>query len=108
MEFGGYLFTAWLYFTGKVSPEVEVLILIFAVLLSMLLSTVALLLDVITFHGLSRLNHILVLFLVAFLECFGYRQINTWYRLKGSILWLLKRRADWGRMARSGRWQQTG
>lgn len=108
VELGGYLFTAWLYFTGKVSPEVAVLILIFAVLLSMLLSTVALLLDEITFHGLSRLNHILVLFLVAFLECFGYRQINTWYRLKGSILWLLKRRADWGRMTRSGRWQQTG
>lgn len=83
------------------------LILMFAVLLSVLLSTVALLLDEITFHGLSRIKHILLLFLFAFLECFGYRQLNAWYRLKGSITWLFGRRAAWGRMTRTGQWQRS-
>lgn len=107
IESAGYLFTLYLAVTGKLNLEVAAIFLAFAVLLSVLLSTVALLLDEITFKGIERLKYLPVLFLYSFLECFGYRQLNAWCRIKGAYKWLTGSKADWGRMVRTGSWQQN-
>ena len=107
VESAGYLFTIYLAVTGAVKPEIAVNFLAFAVLLSVLLSTVAMLLDEITFKGIERLRYLPVLFLCSFLECFGYRQINAWCRIKGAFKWLTGSKSDWGRMVRSGAWQKN-
>jgi cellulose synthase/poly-beta-1,6-N-acetylglucosamine synthase-like glycosyltransferase len=106
IEIFGYVFTAWLIMSGKISYDIALIFLMFAVFLSVMLSTTAIFLDEITFRGISRLKYIPVLFLCAFLECFGYRQINAWYRIKGAIKWLLGHKQDWGRMTRKGSWQK--
>lgn len=105
VEIAGYLFTAWLWATGQIDGEIALVILIFALSLSLLLSSTAYLLDEIAFQEKSGLRHVPVLLLFAVLECLGYRQWNAWLRLRGTWRWITGRRADWGRMTRSGRWQ---
>jgi len=107
IETAGYLFTLYLAVSGRLNLEIAAIFLTFAVLLSVLLSTVALLLDEITFKGIERLKYLPVLFLYSFLECFGYRQLNAWYRIKGAFKWLTGRQADWGKMVRTGSWQKN-
>ena len=107
IEIAGYLFTLYLTITGRLNLEIAATFLTFAVLLSVLLSTVALLLDEITFKGIERLKYLPVLFLYSFLECFGYRQLNAWYRIKGAFKWLTGRKPDWGKMVRTGSWQKN-
>ena len=107
VELAGYIFTLYLALTGKIVPEIALIFFIFAVLLSVLLSTVALLLDEITFKGIDKLRYLPVIFAYSFFECFGYRQINAWFRIKGAVKWLTGSKADWGKMVRTGSWQKN-
>lgn len=106
VEVAGYAFTVWLWVTGRIDGEIALLILVFAVSLSLLLSSTAYLLDEIAFQEKSSLKHVPVLLLFAVLECLGYRQLNTYYRVRGALRWLSGRTADWGRMTRTGHWQK--
>lgn len=105
VEMGGYIFTAYLFLAGKVSLAIALLFFCFAVFLSVLLSTIALLLDEITFRGISRLRYLPLLFVYSCLECFGYRQINAWFRIQGTLQWLAGGKRTWGTMIRKGKWQ---
>lgn len=107
VELSGYAFTAYLAISGKMNLEFTIIFFIFAILLSALLSTVALLLDEITFKGIEKLSFLPILFMYSFLECFGYRQINTWYKIKGALKWMSGSKSDWGKMTRSGAWQHN-
>jgi cellulose synthase/poly-beta-1,6-N-acetylglucosamine synthase-like glycosyltransferase len=106
VEILGYVFTLYLIIMGKVHLSVALLFFLFAIGLSVLLSTNALLLDEITFRGISKVRHLPVLFACSFLECIGYRQINAYYRIIGALKWLTGSHADWGKMVRSGSWQR--
>jgi cellulose synthase/poly-beta-1,6-N-acetylglucosamine synthase-like glycosyltransferase len=106
IELAGYLFTVYLVATGKLGLEIALIFFLFAMFLSVLLSTTSMLLDEITFRGISKLKYIPVLFACSFLECLGYRQINTYYRIKGTYKWLMGRKQEWGKMTRKGGWQK--
>lgn len=105
VELAGYLFTAYLLIMGKASLIDSTVIFSFAVLLSVLLSTVSLLLDEITFPGATSLRGTVVLVAISFLECFGYRQLNMIYKIQGAFAWMSNRKHEWGVMTRTGRWQ---
>lgn len=105
VEMGGYIFTAYLFLAGKVSLAIALLFFCFAVFLSVMLSTIALLLDEITFRGISRLRYLPLLFLYSCLECFGYRQINACFKIQGTLWWLAGGKGTWGTMIRKGKWQ---
>jgi hypothetical protein len=49
------------------------------------------------------------MFVVAVLENFGYRQINSCWRFVGTMRWLFsrRRRHSWGHVSRDGSWQQN-
>ena len=106
VEAFGYLFTLYLLVMGKVNGVDVMVVFIFAVSLSVFLSTVGLLLDEITFPGETRLSGIFFLFLISILECFGYRQLNAYYKIKGVTAWITNKRATWGTMTRTGSWQK--
>lgn len=83
------------------------LTLVFVVLsLGTFLSVCALLLEEKSFHLYPKFRHLVVLLLVAVLENFGYRQLNSWWRLKGFCLWLFGSEAKWDALPRSTAWQQ--
>jgi hypothetical protein len=102
VELGGYVFMAVAYPAGLVSWEAFVVFLALALGLGILLSASGLLLEEIAFHVYPSRRHLLVLALVVVLENFGYRQLNSWWRLVGLYRWATQREAQWGAMKRRG------
>ncbi|UMR28933.1 hypothetical protein MJ904_17730 [Massilia sp. MB5] len=47
-----------------------------------------------------------MLALIVIAENFGYRQLNTWWRLVGLYRWATQGEASWGAMTRKGSWQR--
>jgi hypothetical protein len=74
--------------------------------LGLMLSTTSLLLEELSFHTYPKARHLLVLFVVAVLENFGYRQVMSIWRLQA--LWgrITGAKIHWGAMKRNANWQQ--
>jgi len=81
VETCGYLFVIAGFALGIVSLSVFITFMLLAVGFGILLSTCALLLEEISFHIYKRPRHVLMLFGIAVLENFGYRQLNTLWRM---------------------------
>jgi len=88
--------------TGGVEPLTALLILGIALGLGVLLSTLSLMLEEASFHMYPRMQSILLLFWVAALENFGYRQLNVLWRLQGLWQWLRGKQGGWDAMQRKG------
>ena len=101
----GYVFVVISYLLGLLSLEATLTFFLLSVGLGMLLSTTSLLLEEISFHTYPKMRHVLLLLLAMIVENLGYRQLNSYWRLKGLIQWMLGRKAVWGVMTRSGSWQ---
>lgn len=106
LEVAGYAFIIIAALNGWVSLEASLVFLLVAVGLGVVLSTSALLLEELSFHVYPGLRSTLVLFAVAILENFGYRQLNAVWRLVGLLRWLGGGKAKWGEMRRGGKWSQ--
>ena len=102
VELGGYLFMIFAYAFGLVSWDAFVIFLFLAIGLGILLSASGLLLEEMAFHIYPRITHLGVLALVVIAENFGYRQINSWWRLVGLYRWATNRQSSWGEMKRKG------
>ena len=106
LEVSGYVFIVVAALNGWMSLEASLVFLLVAVGLGVVLSTSALLLEELSFHVYPGLRSTLVLFAVAILENFGYRQLNAVWRLIGLLRWLGGGQAKWGEMRRSGQWSK--
>jgi cellulose synthase/poly-beta-1,6-N-acetylglucosamine synthase-like glycosyltransferase len=101
VEFTGYLVFLTVLALGIASLPFALLFLFVAVMLGSVLSIAAVGLEELTFRRYTRLRDLLRLFLLAFAENLGYRQILTYYRLRGTISYF--RGLDgWGDMERKG------
>jgi cellulose synthase/poly-beta-1,6-N-acetylglucosamine synthase-like glycosyltransferase len=105
IELAGYVFTIGFFLLGYIPTTVALAFFIAALGFGWLLSMCALLLEEISFHMYPKPHHIMVLFLVAVAESFGYRQLITFWRLIGLYRWAKGGPAHWGEMARKGSWQ---
>jgi len=105
IEVGGYVLVVVGFMMGFVSVEVSLLFLLVAISLGILLSVSAVLLEEISFHVYPKPRHVLLLFLAAIAENFGYRQLNSLWRLIGLVKWLRGGKAQWGEMSRKSSWQ---
>lgn len=105
IEVFGYLFVTAGFFLGFVSFDVWLTLLLVAVSLGILLSVSAFLLEEISFHVYPKSKHVLFLLLGAVLENFGYRQLNSLWKVIGLYRWLVGKRATWGAMTRTASWQ---
>ena len=106
VELAGYLFMLWGFAFGVVSPAALTVFLLVAIGMGILLSVNGLLLETLSFRVYRRRRDMLRLFLVAILENFGYRQLNTLWRCRGMWQWFARRKHQWGAMKRSGQWGQ--
>lgn len=107
LEMLGLLFTLVLWALGYLNAAAALLFFAAAVGLGLLLSSSALLLEERSFHVYPRYRDSLVLFLWAVVENFGYRQMNTWWRLVGTWQWLTKQESHWGVMKRNTAWMSN-
>lgn len=102
VELGGYIFMVFAYATGLVSWEAFAIFLFLAIGLGILLSASGLLLEELAFHIYPRASQLALLALIVVLENFGYRQLNSWWRLIGLYRWATNRQSTWGVMKRKG------
>lgn len=107
IEVVGYISMIVLTVAGLVSLEVFLIFLAAAVGMGILLSVNAMLLEELSFGLFTRPRQQLRLFVVAVLENFGYRQMNSFWRFTGTLGWVFsrRRRHSWGRINRDGSWQ---
>lgn len=63
------------------------------------------LLEEISFRIYPQLRQLGLLALVVIVGNFGYRQLNTWWRLVGLFEWIRQKESQWGTMKRKGNWQ---
>lgn len=108
IELTGYVFMTVAFLFGMISGQAMVAFLVVAMGLGVLLSVSAFLLEEISFHIYPKPKHILILFLVAIAENFGYRQLNSVWRLMGLYYWARGKKGHWGEMTRKASWQKTG
>jgi cellulose synthase/poly-beta-1,6-N-acetylglucosamine synthase-like glycosyltransferase len=97
----GYLAFAVSVIMGWANTLFIVAFLGVAVVLGVALSVSAVALEELSFRRYPRFRDLFHLFGIAILENFGYRQLSTWWRLKGT--WSAIRKVEgWGRMQRKG------
>jgi len=102
IEFLGYLILAWMLAWQGVRVDLALMFLALALCFGVLLSTIALMLEELSFHVYPRKRDLLILFAFGVLENFGYRQVNVVWRLIGTWQWLRGKQGGWGVMRRSG------
>ena len=105
LEVLGYVFVVVTYLLGLLSFASALLFLLLAIGMGMLLSVSSLLLEELSFRTYPKMRHILLLFVVAIAENFGYRQLNSYWRVVGLVKWLVGRKPAWGEMKRTADWQ---
>lgn len=108
LELAGYVFMLIAWWFGVISPVAFLAFLLAAIGMGMLVSVTALLLEEMSFHLYPRLRQFWTLLAVAVIENFGFRQLNTIWRLQGLLQWVFRRKAVWGEQKRSGAWQKSG
>ncbi|TFV92759.1 glycosyltransferase family 2 protein [Oxalobacteraceae bacterium OM1] len=105
VELGGYVFMVIGVLTGAISWEAFSAFLFVAIGLGILLSASGLLLEEMSFHIYPKGKQLLMLAAVVLLENFGYRQLNSLWRLTGLYRWAMQKESSWGAMKRKGTWQ---
>jgi cellulose synthase/poly-beta-1,6-N-acetylglucosamine synthase-like glycosyltransferase len=105
IEVCGYLFVTAGFMLGFVSVQAWLILLIAAIGLGMLLSVSALLLEEMSFHVYPDQRDVFKLLFAAILENFGYRQLNSVWKLIGLYRWMIGKKAVWGAMTRIASWQ---
>ena len=101
LESAGYalVFASW--WLGRLDVAATGALLLLTVVMGILLSIFAVLLEEITMHRYPKVRNVLRLFLASVFENLGYRQLTLLARLFGMI-GLVSGRAGWGRMERRG------
>lgn len=101
IELLGYIGLVLALATGHAGIGLLSGFLAIAFLLGASLSFAAVALGELTFHRYARSSDILRLFLLGILDCFGYRQLSSWWRIRG-LFSFLRGRKEWGAMERRG------
>lgn len=103
IEVLAYLLTAYFFFTGLVDLNFTLTFLLAAFGLGVFISIFSLILEELTFRTYQSKRDLMWLIFTAVLENFGYRQLNSWWRLRGFWQFIRGRRHNWGTMKRVGR-----
>lgn len=101
IEMGGYVAFLVAVFTGNASNLYVFTFLALAVAFGVTISITSVALEELTFRRYPRLRDLLRLFWLAILENFGYRQLITFWRVRG-VVSKLRRVESWGIMERTG------
>lgn len=104
IEVFGYVIVTIGFILGFVSFKVWLVLLVAAISLGSLLSVSAFFLEEMSFHVYPKPQHVLLLLLGAILENFGYRQLNSLWKLIGLYRWMIGKKATWGAMTRTASW----
>jgi cellulose synthase/poly-beta-1,6-N-acetylglucosamine synthase-like glycosyltransferase len=101
IETVGYVLNGTALATGLMDVVFAQLFFLTAIAFGALISVLSVLLEELTFRRYPRTRDLVMLVGLGVLENFGYRQLTTWWRLKGT--WdYFRGRQGWGQMVRKG------
>ncbi|MGM0505962.1 MAG: glycosyltransferase family 2 protein [Bacteroidota bacterium] len=100
IEIVGLILTVVAWAMGWISWGYFALFMASTLLLGIILSTLAVLLEELTMQRYKRTRDVLKLIAYAFVEQIGYRQLHLWWRFKG-LIDFLKGDKSWGKMVRT-------
>jgi len=101
IEFSGYIVFLVSLWLGIVNYKFVLLFMMASISLGIILSVSSILLEELTFKKYSSVSQASWLFLYSVLENFGYKQLNTYFRFRGTIDYILGNK-HWGEMTRLG------
>jgi cellulose synthase/poly-beta-1,6-N-acetylglucosamine synthase-like glycosyltransferase len=101
IEVFGYLVFVISIFFNLVSTPFAAAFLCAAILYGIVLSVLSIILEELSFRKYPRISDLLTLFVAAFLENFGYRQLTSWWRFRASWDYMTGKRS-WGKMEKKG------
>ena len=101
IEVGGFIAFGATVAAGRASPLYIGAFISVAIVLGVALSLSAVALEELSFRRYPRVRDLMRMFWLALLENFGYRQLNSWWRVKG-IVSALRGVESWGVMTRRG------
>ncbi len=101
IEFTGFTVTIIAVSLGLLDVRFAELLFLAAIVYGAIISVAAVLLEELSFRRYPRAIHLVVLASVGIIENFGYRQLTTWWRLKG-VRDFFKKTQGWGTMTRKG------
>lgn len=99
IEVTSYVLMSIFYWLGYISWPVFMVFLFATIGLGLLVSTSSLLLEEMSFHLYERPRQMLSLIVATVLENFGFRQINSLWRLMGLLYWLFGLKGNWEKCA---------
>ena len=101
IELFGYLMFGLALILGRVSGPYIVAFFMAAFVFGVVLSVAAVALEELSFHRYPRIRDLLQLFGLAVVENFGYRQLTTYWRIRGFFS-AIRGVGGWGQMERKG------
>ena len=101
VEVAGYIFMIVCALMGWLSWPEALLFLGLAIGLGVMLSTSAIMLEELSFHMYPKFSQLCVLYAVAIIENFGFRQLTAIWRLQGLVRWWRGGKHKWETITRS-------
>lgn len=98
----GWLFFIYLILTSQVNWYMAFFILLYSYTFSVMISTLVILWDQITFKYYKTFREVLSLVLMVFLESFIYHPLIMFFAIKGYISFFSSKEFEWGAMTRKG------
>lgn len=98
----GWLFFFYLIFVGKVNWKMAGYILLYAYTFSVMISTMVVLWDQITFKYYKTFREVVSLVLMTIIEPILYHPLIMYFALHGYVTYFTKKEFSWGTMTRQG------
>jgi hypothetical protein len=103
IEILGYIVVVLSYLVGLLAVKYLVLFLTLAIFYGIFLSTAGIFLEELTYRRYPAWRHLFRLLFYGVLENFGYRQVNSFWRLQ-ALLRFLTGRTEWEHVQNKGTW----
>ncbi|MCX8650713.1 glycosyltransferase family 2 protein [Gilliamella sp. B2776] len=98
-ELLGYVLLPLFWYLQIVNGNIILSYFLLVICYNIFISSVAISIDGLLLKGLDKVKYLMSLFLISFLENFGYRQICLYWKIRG-FLRLKKGKITWGKMER--------
>jgi cellulose synthase/poly-beta-1,6-N-acetylglucosamine synthase-like glycosyltransferase len=101
IEISGYVVTIGALYYGLINWRYAELMFLLSVVYGTLISLAAVVLEEISYRRYRRASDLLLLIGLGIIENFGFRQLTTWWRIKGTYDFM-RGKGGWGAMTRTG------
>ena len=108
IEVAGFLFIITCAILGWLSMPEAAIFLALAIGLGILLSVSAIMLEELSFHTYPQMRQLMLLYAIAVVENFGFRQLTAIWRFQGLMRWLGGREHKWETLTRSSNLADEG